>query len=122
MQMNIMQEQKTTHMTPAESPRSERRCYTVDEVMEFLGVGRKAVYSLIHRRAFPSIRINNLGYRIPKESFNSCCFRSEAAGLESSSTASNFYERCAIIFFSGLKRRGKSWLWTRKQRPCLSVK
>ena len=38
MQMNIMQEQKTTHMTPAESPRSERRCYTVEEVMEFLGL------------------------------------------------------------------------------------
>ena len=44
MQMNIMQEQKTTHMTPAESTKPERRCYTVDEVMEFLGVGRKAVY------------------------------------------------------------------------------
>ena len=71
MQMNIMQEQKTTHTTPAESTRPERRCYTVDEVMEFLGVGRKAVYSLIHRKAFPAIRINNLGYRIPKESFNS---------------------------------------------------
>ena len=70
MQMNIMQEQKTTHMTPAESPRSERRCYTVEEVMEFLGVGRKAVYSLIHKKAFPAIRISNLGYRIPKESFN----------------------------------------------------
>ena len=66
MQMNIMQEQKTTHMTPAESPRSERRCYTVEEVMEF----RKAVYSLIHKKAFPAIRISNLGYRIPKESFN----------------------------------------------------
>ena len=70
MQMNIMQEQKTTHMTPAESPRSERRCYTVEEVMEFLGVGRKAVYSLIHKKAFPAIRISNLGYRIPKDSFN----------------------------------------------------
>ena len=75
MQMNIMQEQKTTHMTPAESPRSERRCYTVDEVMEFLGVGRKAVYSLIHKKAFPAIRISNLGYRIPKESFNSWLFQ-----------------------------------------------
>ncbi len=71
MQMNIMQEQKTTHTTPAESPRSERRCCTVEEVMEFLGVGRKAVYSLIHKKAFPAIRISNLGYRIPKESFNS---------------------------------------------------
>lgn len=70
MQMNIMQKQITTHMTPVESPRPERRCYTVDEVMEFLGVGRKAVYSLIHKKAFPAIRISNLGYRIPKDSFN----------------------------------------------------
>ena len=29
MQMNIMQEQKTTHTTPAESTRPERRCYSV---------------------------------------------------------------------------------------------
>ncbi len=35
--------------------------------MEILGVGRKAVYSLIHRKVFPAIRINSVGYRIPKE-------------------------------------------------------
>ena len=29
MQMNIMQEQKTTHTTPAESTRPERRCYII---------------------------------------------------------------------------------------------
>lgn len=70
MSMNIIQEQRTAHLMPAESIKPERRCYTVDEVMEFLGVGRKAVYSLIHKKEFPAIRISNLGYRIPKDPFN----------------------------------------------------
>ena len=52
-----------------------RLCYTVDELMEILGVGRKAVYSLIHRKAFPAIRISSLGYRIPKESFHAWLYR-----------------------------------------------
>ena len=45
------------------------RCYTVDDLMEILGVGRKAIYSLIRRKAFPAIRIMSVGYRIPRESF-----------------------------------------------------
>lgn len=48
----------------------ERCCYTVDELMAILGVGRKAVYSLIHKRVFPAIRMNGVGYRIPKDSFH----------------------------------------------------
>ena len=47
------------------------RCYTVNEIMVILGVGRKAVYSLIRQKAFPSIRIGSIGYRIPKDSFDS---------------------------------------------------
>ena len=45
------------------------RCYTVDDLMEILGVGRKAIYSLIRKKAFPAIRIMSVGYRIPRESF-----------------------------------------------------
>lgn len=48
----------------------ERRCYTVNDLMQILGVGRKAVYSLIRKKAFPAIRISSIGYRIPKETFN----------------------------------------------------
>ena len=51
-------------------PNPERRCYTVDELTQILGVGRKAVYSLIRKKAFPAIRISSIGYRIPKDSFN----------------------------------------------------
>ena len=47
----------------------EKRCYTVEDLMGILGVGRKAVYSLIRKKAFPAIRINRADYRIPKESF-----------------------------------------------------
>ena len=49
-------------------PNPERRCYTVDELTQILGVGRKAVYSLIRKKAFPAIRISSIGYRIPKDS------------------------------------------------------
>ncbi|MBO5567958.1 MAG: helix-turn-helix domain-containing protein [Clostridia bacterium] len=38
--------------------------------MTILDVGRKAVYGLIHQKAFPAIKIPSVGYRIPKESFN----------------------------------------------------
>ena len=46
------------------------RCYTVDEIMVIMGVGRKAVYSLIRQKVFPSIRISRIGYRIPKDTFD----------------------------------------------------
>ena len=44
-------------------------CYTVENLMDILGVGRKAVYALIREKAFPAIRISKVGYRIPKDSF-----------------------------------------------------
>ena len=56
-------------------PNPERRCYTVDELTQILGVGRKAVYSLIRKKAFPAIRISSIGYRIPKDSFNAWMLR-----------------------------------------------
>lgn len=48
----------------------EKKCYTVDDIMGILNVGRKAVYGLIHRKAFPAIRIAGVGYRVPKDSFS----------------------------------------------------
>ena len=55
--MQIHQNVNTTRKIP-----QERRC-------------RKAVYSLIHRKAFPAIRINSVGYRIPKESFHAWLYQ-----------------------------------------------
>lgn len=48
----------------------EKGCYTVDELMDILCVGRKAIYSLIHKKAFPALRIGSVGYRIPKAGFH----------------------------------------------------
>lgn len=48
----------------------QHRCYTVDEIMDMLNVGRKAVYALIRRNEFRAIRIPGIGYRIPKEAFD----------------------------------------------------
>ncbi len=72
MQMNMNQQPANSSN---EGAARERLCYTVDELMEILGVGRKAVYSLIHRKAFPAIRICSLGYRIPKESFHAWLYQ-----------------------------------------------
>lgn len=47
------------------------KCYTVEDVMSILGVGRKAVYALIRKGSFKAIRIGGLGYRIPKPCFDS---------------------------------------------------
>lgn len=49
--------------------RQERGCYTVDDLAQILGVGHKAIYTLIHKKAFPAIR-DSIGYRIPKDTFN----------------------------------------------------
>ena len=68
-QIQNMQMKNDAHPNPA------RRCYTVDELTQILGVGRNAVYSLIRKKAFPAIRISSIGYRIPKDSFNAWMLR-----------------------------------------------
>lgn len=45
-------------------------CYKVEDIMRILGVGRKAVYALIHSKAIYAIEIKGIGYRIPKELFD----------------------------------------------------
>lgn len=65
--MEMMQSQMAMNST---STTQEKGCYTVDELMNILCVGRKAIYSLIHKKAFPALRIGSVGYRIPKASFH----------------------------------------------------
>ena len=54
---------------------NEKRCYTVSDIMSILNVGRKAVYGLIHQKAFPTIRIYNVDYRIPKDTFHAWLYQ-----------------------------------------------
>ena len=65
--MEMMQSQMAMNSTITTQ---EKGCYTVDELMDILCVGRKAIYSLIHKKAFPALRIGSVGYRIPKASFH----------------------------------------------------
>ena len=50
-------------------PSSGNRCYTVQDLQDILGVGRKSVYSLLKRNEFRWIRVSAV-YRIPKKSFD----------------------------------------------------
>ena len=50
-------------------PSSENPCYTVQDLQDILGVGRKSVYSLLKRNEFRWIRVGAV-YRIPKKSFD----------------------------------------------------
>lgn len=48
---------------------SGNRCYTVQDLQDILGVGRKSVYSLLKRNEFRWIRVGAI-YRIPKRNFD----------------------------------------------------
>lgn len=53
-------------MSPIQpKPSSGNRCYTVQDLQDILGVGRKSVYSLLKRNEFRWIRVGAV-YRIPK--------------------------------------------------------
>ena len=57
-------------MSPIHSkPSSGNRCYTVQDLQDILGVGRKSVYSLLKRNEFRWIRVGSV-YRIPKKRFD----------------------------------------------------
>ena len=49
---------------------AQTSCYRVEDLMVILGVGRKAVYSLLRSKQFFYIQLKGVGYRIPKESFD----------------------------------------------------
>lgn len=46
------------------------RCYTIADLMEILGVGRKSIMSLLRQKLFPWIVIGGTHYRIPKSTFD----------------------------------------------------
>ena len=58
--MEMMQIQQ--NMNTARNIPQERRCYTVEELMEILGVGRKAVYMELHRFQISGIVLPSIEY------------------------------------------------------------
>lgn len=48
---------------------TEKRCYTVKELQEILGVSRTAIYELLKRKEFKWVLIGGK-YRISKKSFD----------------------------------------------------
>ena len=56
-------------LTLQPKPSSGNRCYTVQDLQNILGVGRKSVYSLLKRNEFRWIQVGAV-YRIPKKSFD----------------------------------------------------
>ena len=56
-------------LTIQPKPSSGNRCYTVQDLQDILGVGRKSVYSLLKRKEFRWIQVGAV-YRIPKKSFD----------------------------------------------------
>ena len=56
-------------LTLQPKPSSGNRCYTVQDLQDILGVGRKSVYSLLKRKEFRWIQVGAI-YRIPKKSFD----------------------------------------------------
>lgn len=47
----------------------EKKTYTVQEIMQILGIGKNAAYQLVAEQQFKSVRIGN-SIRISKESFD----------------------------------------------------
>ena len=48
---------------------AEKRCYTVKEVQDILGISRPTVYELLKKNEFHWVQIGNK-YRISKSSFD----------------------------------------------------
>ena len=52
---------------------SEKRCYTVQELQEILGVSRPTIYNLLKKKEFRWIQlvgVDDRKYRISKKSFD----------------------------------------------------
>lgn len=52
-----------------QTPKAEKRVYTVEEIMKILEIGRNATYLLIRMEAFHYVKIGGQ-YRISKKSFD----------------------------------------------------
>ena len=59
----------TNDLTIQPKPSSGNRCYTVQDLQDILGIGRKSVYGLLQRNEFRWIQVGAV-YRIPKKSFD----------------------------------------------------
>ena len=49
---------------------SEKRCYTVKEIQEILGISRPTVYKLLKRNEFSWTRLEGGKYFVSKKSFD----------------------------------------------------
>ena len=49
---------------------SEKRCYTVKELQEILGVSRPTIYNLLKKNEFRWIQLDGGKYRISKKSID----------------------------------------------------
>ena len=49
---------------------AEKRCYTVQEILDILCISRASVYNLLKRNEFRWIRLEGSKYRISKKSFD----------------------------------------------------
>ena len=49
---------------------TEKRCYTVQELQEILGVSRPTIYNLLKKKEFRWIQLDGGKYRIYKKSFD----------------------------------------------------
>ena len=56
----------------------EKRCYTVDEIRQILGISRPAVYTLLKRKQFRWVQLGGGIYRISKSSFDNWLDRTES--------------------------------------------
>jgi len=53
----------------SEAAYQEKRCYSVEEIMDILAIGRRGVYDLIKENKFRAVLVSRR-YRISKKSFD----------------------------------------------------
>lgn len=67
-----MNDEKTTNSNQCNSPLSseeEKRVYTVEEIIDILGVSKTTAYNLVNSGAFRCVKVGG-HYRISKKSFD----------------------------------------------------
>jgi len=53
-----------------EASQQHRKCYTVDDICEMLGISKNSVYTLIKKNEFRTIQVGRGAYRIVCSSFD----------------------------------------------------
>lgn len=64
-------------LEPNYVPQTEKRTYTVDEIMDILGICQTTAYSLIKQNLFHSVKVGH-SIRISKKSFDDWLGSSES--------------------------------------------